>query len=349
MLDDPPRGDRRTFFGQAALLGAAAGTGLASGCWAPSQQQVVVYSALDQGFSQPILADFEESSGITVRANYDVESTKTVGLVNRILQESGRPRCDLFWNNEILHSLRLAKQGLLEAYHSPQAASYPANYRSPDGLWHGFAARARILIVNTELVAADERPTSILDLADPKWQGRVGIAKPLFGTTATHAAVLFATLGQDRAQAYFRSLQQNAQILSGNKQVALAVAGQQLAFGLTDTDDAIIEVDAGRPVSIVYPDQAEDQWGTLFIPNTLCLIKGSPNPANARKLVDHLLGPEIERRLASGQSAQFPVNPEVTITSRAMPETPVKWMDVDFEAAADAWEPAARFLRTHFT
>ena len=47
-------------------------------------------------------------------AKYDDESTKTVGLTNVIIQEAGRPRCDVFWNNEILNTLRLEEKGLLE-------------------------------------------------------------------------------------------------------------------------------------------------------------------------------------------------------------------------------------------
>ena len=45
------------------------------------------------------------------------------------------------------------------------------------------------------------------------------------------------------------------QVLSGNKQVATAVGSGQIAFGLTDTDDAMGEIDAGSPVAIVYPDR----------------------------------------------------------------------------------------------
>ena len=68
-------------------------------------------------------------------AKYDTESTKSVGLANAILAEASRPRCDLFWNNEILNTLRLADAGLLRSYQSPQAASYPESVRSPDGSW----------------------------------------------------------------------------------------------------------------------------------------------------------------------------------------------------------------------
>src|SRR3954469_23453500 len=135
-----------------------------AGCWNTSSEEVVVYSALDREFAEPVLNEFSRNSGIRVLAKYDDESTKTVGLTNALMQEAGRPRCDVFWNNEIINTLRLEQKGLLEAYHSPVADGYPAMYRSADGTWHGFAARARILIVNTKLVEESRRPKSIYDL-----------------------------------------------------------------------------------------------------------------------------------------------------------------------------------------
>ena len=170
-----------------------------------------------------------------------------------------------------------------------------------------------MLVVNTKLVGEHDRPASILDLADPKWRGRVGMAKPLFGTTATQAACLFAVWGAARAKEFFRAVEGNeVQILSGNKQVALAVAAGRLAFGLTDTDDALIEVEKGMPVAIVYPDQGADGLGTLLIPNTLAIVRGCPHPAAARRLVDYLLSPEVEACLAAGESAQIPLNPKAS-------------------------------------
>ena len=287
--------------GASALVLAAS-----SGCWFRSAEEVVVYAALDREFSEPLLDEFHRRTGVRVLPKYDVESTKTVGLVNALIQEQARPRCDLFWNNEILHTLRLEKMGLLAPYRTDRAASFPAEYRSPQGTWYGFAARVRVLIVNTQLVPERDRPHGIRDLADPKWKGRVGIAKPLFGTTATHAAALWSHWGDDESRKFFLALKANAQVLSGNKQVALSVARGELAFGLTDTDDAIIERDGGRPVEIVYPDQEEGGLGALFIPNTLALIKGGPNSQAAQQLVDFLLAPEIEAKLAAGRRRNSP-------------------------------------------
>lgn len=320
-----------------------------SGCWSAEENSVVVYTALDREFSERILKDFAKETGIQTLPKFDVESTKTVGLANAIIAEQARPRCDVFWNNEIVNTLRLRDAGLLDVYMSPIGQEYPEAFRAADGTWYGFAARARVLIVNTNLVPADERPTSIHDLADPKWKGKIGIAKPLFGTTATHAACLFAVWGEERAKEFFHSLKHNSiQIMAGNKHVALAVANGQLAFGITDTDDAFIEQENGQPVAIVYPDRGADELGTLFIPNTLAIVKGSPHPDQARKLVDYLLEPVVEAKLAAGPSAQIPLNPH-TQTSLGV-ETPatVKAMPVDFDAAVKHWDSTAQFIRQQF-
>ncbi len=306
---------------------------------------VVVYSALDREFSEPVLKAYGERTGIRVLPKFDVESTKTVGLTNLIIAESRRPRCDLFWNNEILNTLRLKERGLLAPFHPGHADELPETFKARDGTWFGFAARARILIVNTKLVAEADRPRGIKDLLDPKWKGKIGIAKPLFGTTATHAACLFAAWGEQKARQFFRDLKANGvQVLSGNKQVAVAVGSGAIALGLTDTDDAMGEIDAGGPVAIVYPDREPDGIGTLFIPNTLAIIKGCPHQKEAEALADQLLSPEVETALAIGPSAQIPLLKSTNVKARVETPKTVHAMEVDFEAAARLWDRVAAFL-----
>jgi iron(III) transport system substrate-binding protein len=326
-----------------------AGALLLAGCTGDGDNEVVVYTALDAEFSQPILEQFEFQTGVKVLPKFDVESNKTLGLTQAIIAESHRPRCDVFWNNEILNTLRLEEHGLLTAYRPKMAETYPAIYRSPGATWHGFAARARVLLVNTKLVPADASPGSIYDLADEKWRGRCGLAKPLFGTTATHAACLFAYLGDENAQRLLSDMKANeVQIFAGNKQVAQAVSAGEIAFGVTDTDDAMIELEEARPVKIVYPDQGEKGMGTLFIPNTLAIIKDSPHQDQAKRLVDYLLTPAIEVELANSASAQIPLCSKVNVPLRVETPHTVRPMSVDFNQAAKKWDKAARFVRDLF-
>jgi iron(III) transport system substrate-binding protein len=114
-------------------------------------------------------------------------------------------------------------------------------------------------------------------------------------------------------------------------------------LGITDTDDAIIEIENAQPVALVFPDQSSDQMGTLLIPNTLCIIKHGPNTERAKRLVDRLLQPDIETRLAKGVSAQIPLNHSVRVSSRVQPDQ-LKIMETDFSAAADQWESVSKIL-----
>ncbi len=306
-----------------------------------SGQEVVVYCALDQNFSEPILREFERRTGVRVKPQFDLEAAKTVGLVRKIEEEANNPRCDVFWNNEIIHTIRLKQQGLLEPYQSPAGSDLPASFRDPGGAWHGFAARARVFIINTELLPdASQRPTSYLDLLDESFRGKGAMAKPLTGTTMTHAAALFAKLGPEQARAFLNGLIQNDVMLtSGNAAVMRQVRDGNAAFGFTDTDDynvARVNVDPRYPVTAVYPDSGPDGIGTLLIPNSVCIVKGGPNPAAARVLVDFLLSREVEEMLARSDSAQIPLRAAVPRPEHVLGPEQFKMMEVDFEQVAEA-------------
>lgn len=310
-----------------------------TGCVPKAPSEVVVYVALDRQFSEPVLKQFEAETGIRVLPKYDIESNKTVGLASAIEAERNRPRADLFWNNEALHSARLAQAGLAEAYASPQAEFLPASCRDPDNHWHGFAARGRVLVVNTKLLPDETAwPRSVRELADPKWKANCGVARPLLGTTATHAMLLGQQWGEGTALDFFAAVRGNAVLEGGNLRVALHVAEGQYAWGLTDTDDAIIQIEKGFPVRIIWPNQGPDDAGAVLIPNTLMIVKGGPNPDNARRLVDWLLRPETEALLAAAASAQIPMHAKSTARSRVWPEMPPRMSAADFGAAARLWE-----------
>jgi iron(III) transport system substrate-binding protein len=321
---------------------------VSAGCGAGSSDNVVVvYTALDEMYSQPILDDFEEQTGIHVRAVYDTEASKTTGLRTRLVAEKARPRADVFWNNEAAQTILLKNEGVLEPYRAPNAEAIPAAYKDPEGYWTGFAARGRVIIYNTNLVT--QPPTSINDYLKPEWKGKAAIARPLFGTTATHAAALFALWGDEPAQDFFRKLLQNdVAILEGNATVRDRVAAGDFAWGLTDTDDANGAIADGLPAKWLFPDQTPDGIGTLVIPNTVALIKGAPHPDNARRLIDFLLSPEVEAKLAAARSIQIPLNPAVKTPESVPNVSGIKSMDVRFEQIAGKMPEALEFIQREF-
>lgn len=321
----------------------AGGLALAAlGCRSAAEE-VVVYTSVDQVFSEPVFREFERQSGLAVRAVFDTEETKSTGVLNRILAESGHPRADVFWSGDPVRSFVLVVRGLVEPYVSPNASAIPAAFRAADGTWTGLAARARVFLVNRTKVGQGPAPRSLQDLLDPRWRGQAAIANPLFGTTTMHVAALFATWGDERARAFMSGLRSNqVRIASSNGEVKRLVVAGEVAFGLADTDDAHEALQAGAAIDVVYPDQ--DGMGTLVMPTTVLLLRAGPHPEPARRLIDFLLTPGVEKRLADS-AAHMPLQPGVVAPPEVRRVSEVRAMQVDYARVASEMERIQPWLR----
>ncbi len=323
------------------LLMALAGCGQTG-----AEPQVVVYVAVDRGDAEPILKRFERQSNIRVRAVYDAESAKTTGLVARLLAERRHPRCDVFWNNELVQTLLLAQQAALDRYVPPGAGELPEAFRDPSGLWTAVAQRSRVIVYNTKYVTAEEAPRSIFDLTRPEWRSKAAIANPQFGTTRAHVAALFAALGPERARQWLEGLVENEiRIVDGNATVKNLVArarpnASPVYVGLTDTDDVMSGLAEGKPIAMIYPDQ--DGLGTLSMPSAVAMIRGAPHPDSARKLIDYLAGREAQAALTDSDSGYLPVRPGLDA------KPPKKTMQIARQAWLEQLEPSSRWTNEHF-
>ncbi len=309
-------------------------------------RKVVIYTSADQPFAEPVLTAYKEKSGVDVRMVFDTEETKTTGLVNRLQAEARNPQADVFWCSDPARGIAITRLGLAQPYVSPNAGAIPPTFKDSEQLWTGFAARARVIIANTDLVPEAETPNSLMALLDPKWKGKAGIANPIFGTTAFHATALFVKWGDERAEQFFRDLKANkVQILDSNGAVKDQVAAGLIPWGLTDTDDANVAIQEGKPVRMVFPDQAKDEFGTPFMPNTVSLIKGAPHPEEAKKLIDFLLSPECEAMLAKSASMNVPLHPGVDTPPNVSAIDTLKFFEVDYDQVADRVQEVDRKLQ----
>jgi iron(III) transport system substrate-binding protein len=168
-------------------------------------------------------------------------------------------------------------------------------------------------------------------LTDPAMNGRIAMARPTAGTTAGHVAALYVLWGNERADGFFRQLHENGiKLLGGNGPVAESVGSGQFLLGLTDNDDCAAAVREGGRLTMVLPDQ--DELGTLMIPTTVALVRGTKRAADAKKLIDHLLGASVEQKLIDAKFAGWSVRRH----------NDVRAMDVDYHEVARALPAAVR-------
>jgi iron(III) transport system substrate-binding protein len=263
-------------------------------------ETAVIYTAQDQIYAEPILRDFEKETGIRVRTLFDSEAVKTVGLANRLLAERSHPQCDVFWGNEEMRTRQLAAEGVFEK-------------------WTSFGHRSRQFVFNTNFVSLERRsptrredvnstqragsetgaPNSLLELTNAHWRGKVALAYPLFGTTATHFLALRQHWGETGWLAWCRGLVANdALVVDGNSMVVKLVGRGEAWIGLTDSDDIAAFQREGLPVSPAIFKE------TLLIPNTIAIVKGAPRAESARKLFDYLQSRPVVERLVQENALQ---------------------------------------------
>ena len=242
---------------------------------------VVIYTSQDQVYAEPILKQFERQSGIRVRAVYDSEAVKTVGLANRLLAEKNHPQCDVFWNNEELRTRQLAAKGIF-------------------GTWAATGYRSRRIAVNTNKLSLATAPHSLTELTNEIWRGKVSLAYPLFGTTATHVLALRQFWGGERWLAWCRALAANKPFLVDGNSIAAKLVGSGEAWvGLTDSDDIAAEQREGARVTAL-PLTEE----SLLIPNTVAVVRGAPHAHAAQRLFEFLQRPDVVGKLVAANALE---------------------------------------------
>ncbi|WP_456452957.1 extracellular solute-binding protein [Hydrogenimonas sp.] len=304
---------------------------------------VMVYVSEDRVFSEPILKEFEKKTGIVVNAVYDTEETKSTGVMNRLLAEKSRPQADVYWANEPIRAEVLKQKGVLAPYASKNCEGIPESFKDSDGYWCGFSARVRLLVAGADLAP---KPDSIFDYTDPAFKGKGVLANPLFGTTTAHMAALFVVLGEERAEAFMKAMHKNGVMMSSsNGESADLVAMGHAGFALVDSDDAVARLRKGAKIAMIYPDQKEGELGVFVVPNAVMLVKGAPHPKAAKKLIDYLLSPEVEAKLAQADCAQIPLHAGVEGPKELLPMDKTRIMKVDYGEVAKTMLAIQPFLR----
>jgi iron(III) transport system substrate-binding protein len=333
-----------------ALIALAAALLLGISWWwhAAHRSTLVVYCAHDAIYADSILHDFEKRTGIPVSIRYDTEATKSLGLTELLIREKDAPRCDVFWNNELLGMTDLQDRGILQPYKGSGYARIPAAFKAADGSWTGFAARMRVVIYNTQKVGST--PPNLSALLPGTDLSRIGIAKALYGTTLTHYIVLWHEWGSGKVREWHRQTRADGiKELDGNAAVKDAVAEGACFAGFVDTDDYFEAKDDGRPIAM-HPLELED-GRTICIPNTVAIIRGARHPDAAKKLVDFLLSEETELALANSKSRQIPLGPVAEYRLQADVRALEPWArkGVDLTALGPARAECLAWLKSWYT
>jgi len=247
-------------------------------------QTLVIYSSRRESAIKAVADAFQASTGARVELH--------IGITQQLLAERAQPVADIIIAATGSEAELWARQGLFQPYISPAAAPLPTEYKDKEGLWTGIAGRARVILYNTQLVAHADIPSSVFELTDPKWKGKVATSSFDDRTSVSWVASLVTTKGEAFTRKFIDDLIANGMvILPTSTDVRQKVAAGEYALGLTNSPAYWMQHEDAS-VAFVYPDQKTDGIGTPVTISTVSIVSGTAHLAAAQAFVDYILSPE---------------------------------------------------------
>ncbi len=250
--------------------------------------------------------------------------------LTRLRNEAVNPQFDVWWGGPVDSYIAASKEGLLEAYDTPNAINLrdPKLMKAEDNTWFGIYVGSLGFATNTNYLAEHPEvsaPTSWAELAEPQWEGQILVAHPSSsGTSYTHLCTNVQLKGEE-AWEYERALTKNVLQFtkSGAAPVRFVGAGEA-AVAIVFSHDTVAHIEQGLPLKLTFPSE-----GTGYEIGGTALIKGAKNPELAKLWIDWALTPtaqELGPKYAAYQA------PTVIGAEPAKPELlEVTLIDYDFE------------------
>jgi iron(III) transport system substrate-binding protein len=298
----------------ALVLGACGGG-------SSSKSSITLYSGQHEQTTTLLVKAFEKQTGIEVKVRFADEAT----LGSQILQEGGASPADVFFteNTPVLELLR--EKGALASVQSSTLSAVPSRYDSAKGEWVGVSARVSALVYNTSKLKASELPGSVLELAQPRWKGKVG-----FAPSETDFQPLVTAIekldGRSAAESWLKGLQANGKVYPDNESVVSQVNNGESELGPINHYywyRLHKELGSGGTHSALHYFTAGDA-GDLVNVSGAAVLKSSSHQAAAQRFLAFLVSRLGQRTLADSDSFEYPLRPGVSPPAGMRPLSQVK-------------------------
>lgn len=309
-----------------ALALAACGSSAESGD-AASDEALVIYSGRNEKLVGPLLDDLEKAVGHKVEVRYGDSAEMSA----QILEEGDGTKADLFLSQDAGALGALAKEGRLATLGQSVTDAVLPGYADEDGRWVATSARARVVVYNPKKAPEVEKMTTIDEVVDSSYSGRVGVA-PTNASFQSFVTALRVVDGEDGAKEWLSALKDNKPtIYEKNGAILQGVEDGEVDLGLINHYywyELVAEKGADQVTSKIRFLNSDDP-GALINVAGVGIIEGTEQSEAARKAVDYLLSTEGQTYFAD-TTAEYPVVEGVTSTKHDLPPlTELKGSTVD--------------------
>ncbi|CUQ66862.1 ABC transporter, periplasmic binding component, Fe3+ transport system [Candidatus Nitrospira inopinata] len=306
-------------------------------------EKLTVYSGRAERLIKPVLDAFTAKTGVHI----DLLSSGTTELLNRLKAEGDRSPADLLITNDA-GSLELARTaGLLRPVDLEEVNRViPSQFRAPDNSWIGLSGRFWIIVYNTTMVRPGQ-VTSLFDLADPQWKGKIAIPNAGSEYLQAGVSVLRAGVGDERTKQFLIGLRDNAgtQVYQKSSQIVEAVAKGQVAMGIVNHYYVYrhVAVHPSAPLAVVMPDQQEGGLGAVMNVAGVGILKHTPRLEQATQLIKFLVG-ETGQKMFADLDKEYPLHPGVKADPSLVDRNSFRPAAVPLAKLAELREPTLQLI-----
>jgi iron(III) transport system substrate-binding protein len=302
------------------LTGSAALTALV-GCAAAdadSPNTLILYNGQHEQTANALVAAFEQKTGIDVQVRSDDEDV----LANQIVQEGANSPADLIYTENSPALAFLESKGLLASVDPSTLAEVASKYDSPHGDWVGVSARVSVLVYNTTLLSPTQLPTSITQLADPKWKGLLGIA-PSETDFQPIVTSLDASEGPTATVNWLEALKANAgsHTYPDNETLVAQVNSGAVAIGVINNYYWYRQraEDGASAMHSAIAFFAPHDPGYVVDVSGAAVLKSSHHQADAERFLAFVVSPQGQQIIANTDSYEYPLDPNIPAAGGQVP------------------------------
>ena len=280
-------------------------------------QEVNLYSQRHYAVDELQYENFTKLTGIKV----NVTKANADELIQRLKNEGNKTEADLFITVDVGKLWQAGDMGLLQKINSQIInPNINPSLLDKNNYWVPVTYRSRILVYSNERVDKSEL-SSYEDLASDKWKDRILVRSSSNSYNQALMSSLVANLGIEETQKWSAAIVKNfARNPKGNDrdQVKAIAAGQgdvaivnSYYIGLLLSSQNEEELNAGKSVSVFFPNQAENQRGAHINVSGIALTKNSKNKENAIKLIKYLQTDDAQKTYVNN-TYEYSVNPLIS-------------------------------------
>jgi len=327
----------------ARVVLVALGLALLSACGGAAgrpQTTLVLYNGQHPQTTDSLVATFERQTGIQVTVRSNDEDV----LADQIVLEGSASPADLVYTENSPALEYLQGKNLLAKVPRSTLAQVPARYNSSASRWVGVSARVSVLVYNTKMLTPSHLPASVLNLADPRWKGLLGLApsETDFQPIITSIAHQF---GRAEALRWLDGVKANAgpHLYPDNEAITARVNSGEIAIGIINHYywyRLRAEIGSDQMHSAIAYLGPRDA-GYVIDVSGAAVLKSSKHRQAAERFLAFLVSHQGQDLLAHSDSFEYPLGSGVATVKGLRPFASLQPAPLTIEDLGDGAEAVA--------